>query len=173
MTNTISENITFEEAIQLSQSLLDQIQTLSDSEIGSQIAQLVKSEKGARGFFVTYLTGENPLAEAPTPIIINALKSSPEIVGELLVKNLAMSTATAIAHRNNNNEEMVQGSEIVQKRSLNLIKQLQLGIITHKLQQLRLSLETASGDYQPFLDRWQYDTEQRQQIHQIISEIRD
>jgi uncharacterized membrane protein (DUF441 family) len=57
---SIPESVTFEEAIAFTQSLMSQIEAgeVSPSEIRNAIAQLVKSENGARGFFVTYLTSQ-------------------------------------------------------------------------------------------------------------------
>jgi hypothetical protein len=70
----IPESVTFEEAIALTQSLMSQMETgelqgelvqkqISLRGFGEAITQLVKSENGARGFFVTYLTSEGTLAD--------------------------------------------------------------------------------------------------------------
>jgi hypothetical protein len=49
----IPESVTFEEAIALTQSLMSQMEAgeVSQQEIAEAIAQLVKTENGARGFF--------------------------------------------------------------------------------------------------------------------------
>ncbi|MCC3433131.1 MAG: hypothetical protein JGK08_25040, partial [Microcoleus sp. PH2017_04_SCI_O_A] len=59
-----SESITFEGAIELTQSLLPQIEgsRLSEAQIEQAVASLVKTKNGARGFFVTYLTDEGQVA---------------------------------------------------------------------------------------------------------------
>jgi hypothetical protein len=167
------ESITFEDAIALTQFLLDQMAAdqLEDEEIQAAITSLVKTENGARGFFVTYLTDNRPLADNPSSSAIKALKSSPEIVSELLVKNLAMSTATAINHRRNNNEEMAQGSDTVRRRTANLIKHIKSNLIAEKLQELQKSAARGEGNYQSFLQRWGYDEEQKQAIQQVISAV--
>ncbi len=114
---TVPESVTFQEAIALTQSLLSRIEAgVSPAEIEAGIAELVKSENGARGFFVTYLTSDGNLADNPSPEVVRALQSSPEIVAELLVKNLAMSAAMAVTHRRNGLEEMAQGSDRVRSR---------------------------------------------------------
>lgn len=166
---TIPANLTFEEAIAHTQTLLAALEqgNLDEASLESLVTQLVRSENGARGFFVTYLTDERPLADVPSPATLTALRSSPEIVGELLVKNLAMSSAMAIAHRRNQNEAMAQGSDRVQSRTHQLIQALQLPTITEKLQQLNESATTGQGTYQSFLERWGYDAEQRQVIQQV------
>lgn len=168
----LSESITFQEAIAATQSLLEEMEAArsSDREIKEAIASLVKSMNGARGFFVTYLTDDRPIADSPSEFVIEALKSSSETVSELLVKNVAMSAAMAVVHRRNNDENMAQGSDRVCRRSINLIQQLQLDEITNKLKQLQYSIATSEGSYGDFLQRWGYasDREQIQAIQEAI-----
>ena len=107
-TLTIAETVTFEEAIAHTQEILAALEqgTLAEATLERLVTQLVQTENGARGFFVTYLTDERPLADTPSAEVLAALQTAPEIVAELLVKNLAMSSAMAIAHRRNQNETM-------------------------------------------------------------------
>ncbi len=173
MTWQVPETVTFEEAIHLTQTLLAQIEArqLSDREIQASITALVKSENGARGFFVTYLTDDTALADSPSAGVLTALQTSAEIVSELLVKNLAMSTAMAITHRDNQQEEMAQGSERVHQRTVNLIQQTNLDLVSEKLQQLQETLATGAGKYQSFLQRWGYNAEQRQAIQKAVEHL--
>lgn len=160
--NTIS----FEDAIAFTQSFLAKLETkqITEPEIQKDVTALVQTENGARGFFVVYLTAETSLPDNPSLSIINALASSQEIVGELLVKNLAMSTAMAITHQRNNDQEMAQSSEQVSQRSSHLIQQLKSDTLQQKLQQLQESLTKNDGAYQSFLERWGYDAEQKEAI---------
>jgi hypothetical protein len=169
----VPDHVTFEQAIALTQSLLAELEqgTLADADLNASIAALVGSENGARGFFVTYLTDDRPFADHPTEAVVQALASSPEIVSELLIKNLAMSTAMAIAHRHNQNEVMAQGSDHVQRRTLHLLRLTQLQESAQKAQALHESATTGIGDYQAFLDRWNYDAEQRQQIAEVVRAV--
>ena len=166
-----SETITFKEAIAFTQSLLDKIDTLEEVEKERALASLVKTENGARGFFVTYLTDDRTFADRPSPGIVNGLKSAPEIVSELLVKNVAMSTAMAMVHRRNNNAEMAQKSERVTERSVNLIKELQLDIITDKFKKLQSTIDVGEGEYQQFLQSWGYDEGQKQKIKKTVGQL--
>ncbi len=166
-----SETITFEEAIAFTQSLLERIDTINEVEKEAAIASLVKTENGARGFFVTYLTDEREFADSPSPGIVNGLKSAPETVSELLVKNVAMSTAMAITHQRNNHAEMAQKSEQVTERSVNLIIELQLNATTNKLKNLQDTINLGAGKYQKFLQRWGYDDEQKQTIKKIVEQL--
>lgn len=97
-----------------------------------------------------------------------------EHIHEILIKNVAMSTAMAIAHRRNGDYNQQQGSERVKTRSLNLLKQLeQRGLVVFTNERLRLlqTLEAGSGDYQDFLQRWQYDPEQCEAIRRSLQLI--
>lgn len=170
---TIPETLSFEQAIDLSQSLITAMAQgeLTEAEIVDLLTELVKSENGARGFFVTYLSDDQPLADQPSDAVVQALRTSPEIVAELMAKNLAMSTAMAISHRRNDREDMAQGSDRVRSRSIHLIQLLQLPTLSQKLQQLHESIATGIGTYQTFLDRWNYDAEQRQAIRTVIESV--
>lgn len=170
---SVPDSITFEQAIALTQALMSQIQQgeVSEPDLESTLSALVNSENGARGFFVTYLTDEGSIPDLPSDAVILALQSSPEIVAELLVKNLAMSAAMAITHRRNQNEEMAKGSDRVQRRTTYLIQQLQLPEVSEKAQKLHESVTTGTGSYQAFLTRWGYDAEQRQVIQQKMKEV--
>ncbi|MFN5972039.1 MAG: hypothetical protein ACK47N_23055 [Microcystis sp.] len=161
-------SITFENAIQQTQDLLSQIEFLDTETITQKFTELVSTENGARGFFVTYLTSDLSPTEYPSLEVITALKTSPILVNELLVKNLAMSTAMVIYHRSQGDEENAQGSEKVQEKTGQLIKQLLSQALGEKLQQLATSLNTGQGEYQAFLERWGYDDRQRQAIAEIM-----
>jgi hypothetical protein len=164
----MAEALTFEQAIALTQELLAQMPDIPEPELQATITHLVSTQNGARGFFVTYLTDDRPFADQPSAAVVQALQTSPEIVSELLVKNLAMSASMAIAHRRNGKEEMAQGSERVQRRSENLVQQLQMPEVMEKAAQCQASAASGTGEYQEFLDRWGYDAEQRQKIADVM-----
>jgi hypothetical protein len=170
---TVPPDLSFEQAIALTQDLMAQMEagTLSAEAEAQAIAALVASENGARGFFVTYLTSDSALADAPSEAVVKALQSSPDTVAELLVKNVAMSSAMAIAHRRNQDEAMAQGSERVSRRTTDLIRRLHLPLVAEKAQQLRDSAKTGSGAYAEFLNRWRYDDEQRAVIQAALDGI--
>lgn len=170
--DSIPDNVTFEEAIALTKSLLDQMEPgdISESDIFETIKKLVSTLPGARGFFVSYLTDDRPFADRPCEQTLAALATSPEIVSELLVKNLAMSSAMILTHRRQDNQEMAQQSARVRERSSQLIKSLNLPECSEKFAQLLTTIETGSGSYQSFLDRWNYDPEQRQAMAEAIGQ---
>lgn len=163
---TVSPEITFEQAIAFTQSLLSQ--SRSETELEAAVSALVATPNGARGFFITYLTDDQGGADQPQPEIVKALQSSPEIVSELLVKNLVMSAAMVVTHTQRQDLDMAASSARVRSRSAQLIQQLQLPSINVKLTQLLQSLQTGTGEYQDFLNRWGYDQQQRAAMEQAI-----
>ncbi|WP_448381269.1 hypothetical protein [Gloeomargarita sp.] len=167
----VPESLSFEQAIAQTQQL---IAARINQEIDAQhfaqgVQALVQSENGARGFFVTYLTWEDDRADQPDEFLIQALASSPEIVSELLVKNLAMSTAMGITHRRNQDEAMAQGSDRVQRRTQTLMQRLNLPQIANKAQELFRNAGGEPGPYSEFLERWGYDAEQKQAIQRVFA----
>ncbi|MCU0541704.1 MAG: hypothetical protein MUE44_05870 [Oscillatoriaceae cyanobacterium Prado104] len=167
-----SESITFERAIELTQSLLSEMEAdrLSEAEIEQSVASLVKTSNGARGFFVTYLTDDRALADKPSSGVLDALQQAPEIVAELLVKNLAMSAAMVVYHSREQNEEMAASSARVNGRSRLLIQTLQLPACQTLARQMLASVENGDGEYASFLDRWGYDGEQKIAISWAVKE---
>ena len=158
---TTPEPLNFASAIAYTQELLAQSKISA-----SEIAQLVQTEEGARGFFVTYLTSDLAVSEE----IIVGLRSHPEIIAELLVKNLAMSTAQELFHHRRQDEEMAKSSQQVQERTARLIKLVNLDLVFEKLQQLIATIENG-GNYQAFLERWNYDDEQKQAIKVAVNKV--
>ncbi len=168
----VPPTVSFEQAIALAQSLLEHMEqgTLSEEQVESVISALVATENGARGFFVTYLSTDSSLPDQPIPAVIQALQSSPTVVAPLLVKNLSMSTAMAIVHRRSQREDMAQGSDRVHRRSLQLIQALQTPELASEAQSLVESIQTHTGTYQAFLERWSYDETQQTAIYEAIAQ---
>jgi hypothetical protein len=165
--------LTFEEALDHSQALLEALDgdNLTPEALQAQVTQLVVSKNGARGFFVTYLTRDSAGADRPSPELLCALASAPEIVGELLVKNLAMSSAMAVFHRRQGDESAAEGSLRVKGRTQHLIQALALPNTGDKIRQLQTSLRDGAGEYGDFLQRWGYDAEQKQAIQAALADL--
>lgn len=170
---SVPENITFEKAIALTQKIMSDIETgqLSETKIELLIGDLVKSKNGARGFFVSYLTDSRPLADSPSPSIFKALESAPEIVVELLAKNLAMCSAMVVHHQQNQDDEAANKSKTVRSRTTKLIKSLNIPSLSSNIQELYQATTTGQGNYKDFLTRWGYDTEQLKAIKEAIEPL--
>jgi hypothetical protein len=166
---TVPPNITFEQAMDLTQDLL--VSNPSDALLESAITTLLQTQNGARGFFVVFLTGNSALADVPTPPLLRALRSNPDAIADLMVKNIAMPTAMALTHQRNGNDELAVSSNQTQVRSIHLVQQLNLSEITTLLRSMQSTIQNNNGTYQSFLDRWGYDLEQRSAIGQVLARM--
>jgi hypothetical protein len=169
----VPANIKFNEAIDLTQVFLMQLNKneLTSSQILDFVSELVQTANGARGFFVTYLTAQDPICDDPQPEIIAALQAHPEIAADLLVKNIAMSTAQQLHHQRRNDTEMMASSATVAARTTKIIQQLNLPQIQAMCQELVTTIQTGTGSYTEFLTRWGYDDEQKNSIGQTVSQL--
>jgi hypothetical protein len=170
MTETV---LSFEQAIAQTKDLLERHERgeISTEQLAFSIAHLVTTSNGARGFFVVWLTEKNPLAALTPPEILDALRTAPDQVAELLTKNLAMSTAMAYTHRINGDLASALASEQVSQRTQALIKHLHLPSVNKQLNLLKASLQSQEGHYAAFLQRWGYDSAQREAIHTLLETV--
>jgi hypothetical protein len=173
MTLSVPADLKFDKAIELTQVFLIALKKneLSSTEIHDFVTNLVQTSNGARGFFVTYLTSKDPICDEPLPEIIDALRSHPDLAADLLVKNIAMSTAQSIYHERNNDPEMMASSATVAARTIKIIHQLNLPQIQQMCRELLSTIQTGSGSYSDFLKRWGYDNEQQQAIASAILDL--
>ncbi len=167
---SVPANIKFDEAISLTQTFLTKLKKkeLTSAQILTFVSELVQTANGARGFFVTYLTAEDPICDDPQPEIIAALQAHPEVAADLLVKNIAMSTAQQLYHHRRNDSEMAASSATVTARTSKIIHQLNLPQIQEMCRELLTTINTGTGAYHDFLTRWGYDDEQKNSIAQSI-----
>jgi hypothetical protein len=172
-TLTVPAQIKFDEAIELTQTFLIQLKKneLTSSQIQDFVAALVQTANGARGFFVTYLTASDPICDEPRSEIIAALQANPGIAADLLVKNIAMSTAQQLYHQRRNDRDMAASSATVAARTTNIIHQLSLPQIQEMCRDLVVTIQTGTGTYGEFLTRWGYDEEQKNAIAQVVLEL--
>lgn len=97
------------------------------AEARAPLRALVSSTKGARGWFVTLLT--NPAFEAvfESPMdedLLEALCAAPEPNIRLCVMNVAMSTATELAHLENGNADLAAASRMTRDRATLILREL-------------------------------------------------
>ncbi|WP_164928632.1 hypothetical protein [Gloeobacter violaceus] len=165
--------LSFEQAIEQATQLLDAQAAgqLGGEGLYQEVAQLISAANGARGFFVTFLPGRWAAADQVPEEVLAALRTAPELVAELMIKNLAMSTAMIWAHREGGDEQAALGSDRVARRSAALIAQLKIEPLARHLELLRQALATGEGDYAAFLQRWGYGSEQRVAISRAIAEL--
>ena len=118
---------------------------LSDEVIGDRISELVASRDGARGFFVVSLAGDCPLMDRlPDPVVF-ALRQAGDGVVDLSARNLAMSAAMVVHHRSNGDDEQAAGSERVNQRCTELLRQLESQRVKDRLEVLLEAVEPVPG----------------------------
>ena len=167
----MTTGIKFAAAIELTQQFVLQLQdgVLTPEQVQSFVTDLVATQEGARGFFVGYLTNGLAIVDQVHPGIILGLAAYPAVVADLLVKNLAMSTAQNLHFLRENQADMAANSATVAKRSRQLIDALQMPEIKAITQQIIAAVQTGTGEYAEFLERWGYDTDQKKAIEQALS----
>tara|TARA_B100000700_G_C14497896_1_gene602673 strand:+ start:99 stop:617 length:519 start_codon:yes stop_codon:yes gene_type:complete len=142
---------------------------ISDEVIADRIGELIKTKDGARGFFVISLSTDCPLLDRiPDPLIFQ-LRSSSQIVVDITVKNLAMSSAMEIEHKKNRNPQQLQ-SERIKTRCIELLKLLDSNDVKNRLEAL-LQATKGYGKDVDFLNRWGYSAEQIKAISESIYSV--
>jgi hypothetical protein len=169
--------LSFSDAIALTQRLLSQLEhesadtPLDHQAIAHTVAELLSTKVGGRGFLATYLTYDGAIVNNPPIAIIDGLRRHPVQVADLMIKNLAMSSAMAIVHRRNHDTENLQGSLQVQQRAQHLILTLSDIELVKAITDMISSLNGESQRYQDFLKRQAYDSEQRAELTQILTSM--
>ena len=142
---------------------------ISDEVISDRIGELIETIDGARGFFVVSLSIDCPLMDRLPDALIFQLRSSGEVVIDLTVKNLAMSSAMEITHQENNNPQKIQ-SERIKVRSIELLKQLDSTMVKKRLEVL-LEATKGKGEDLKFLRKWGYNNQQINAISESIYKV--
>ncbi len=142
---------------------------ISDEVISDRIGELIKTVEGARGFFVISFSIDCPLMDRLPDALIFQLRSSEEIVVDLTVKNLAMSSAMVITHRENNDPQEIQ-SERIKIRCIELLKLLDSNQVKKRIDVLLEAIKGNGPDVK-FLNRWGYNNEQINAISKSIYDV--
>tara|TARA_B100000945_G_scaffold113285_1_gene89765 strand:+ start:128 stop:640 length:513 start_codon:yes stop_codon:yes gene_type:complete len=142
---------------------------ISDEVISDRIGELLKTVDGARGFFVVSLSIDCPLMDRFPEALIFQLRRSGEIVVDLTVKNLAMSSAMIITHRKNNDPLEIQ-SERIKIRCIELLKLLDSTQVKKRLDVL-IEATKGNGKDLKFINKWGYKDEQIKAISESINEV--
>ncbi|MCP9771364.1 hypothetical protein KBY66_01765 [Synechococcus sp. Tobar12-5m-g] len=140
---------------------------LSDEVLAERVGELVASRDGARGFFVVALAGDSALLDRLPEPLAQSLLLAGEGVVDLTVRNLAMSTAMAVQHGRQGDEQQQGRSERVQRRCAELLQWLDPTLVGKRLEVL-LEATAGSGEDVSFLKRWGYDQEQTEAIAAAI-----
>ena len=144
---------------------------ISDEVIADRVAELVESRDGARGFFVISLAGDSALMDRlPEPLVVQ-LRSCGAGIVDLTVRNLAMSAAMMVHHRQQLDEVQAAGSERVNLRCTELLRQLEPNAVKARLERLLAAASNNQGEDVAFLDRWGYNSVQKAAIQTAIEAV--
>jgi len=197
-----NSSISFEQAVHESAQLLGEIESerMDDATVTDSVAGLVETSSGARGFFVTYLTDQARAGDDHRDAVVAGLKKSPQIVNDLVAKNLVMSTAMALTHMRNDADELLAGSQRVSRRCMTLALCLSDQISANleamlaavesqlakrsdafdaELTLSKYSFGAGSGqinaemkdEYEQFLIKWKYDAGQLKSARDIVQKV--
>ena len=143
---------------------------LSDEVLADRVSELLTSNEGARGFFVVSLAGDCPILDRmPDPLVLEMRKAGESVI-DLTVRNLAMSSAISLHHERNCNHIQKEGSQRVKYRCIELLRQLEPNLVKRRLEKLLEALN-GKGDDVSFLERWDYDFQQKQAIRESINQV--
>ena len=144
---------------------------ISDEVMADRVGALVASRDGARGFFVMSLAGDSALMDRLPDALLIKLREAGDGVVDLTARNLAMSAAMAVHHRNNNDDEQAAGSERVNQRCSELLRQLDSQRVKDRLEILLEAANHSRGEDLAFLERWGYDEHQKQAIGEAVQAV--
>ena len=142
---------------------------LSEEVLADRIAELIKTEKGLRGFFAYALSDKNCFLLDKLPFsLIFKLNEGGNAVVEIVVKNLIMSSAQIIFHRRENNHEHEITSENISDRCKSILRFLETKLVTKNVNQVLKDLDDMGNSFDNSI---KYDSEQKEFIKKQILDI--
>ena len=165
----------FQEAMEIAAGWMTQWdqEEISDEVMADLVGELIASRDGARGFFVVSLAGDSALMDRLPDALVIKLREAGDGVVDLTARNLAMSAAMAVHHRNNGDDEQASGSERVNQRCSELLRQLDSQRVKDRLEVLLDAANHSRGEDLAFLERWGYDDLQRRAIGDAVQAVAD
>ena len=142
---------------------------LSDEVLADRIAELTKTKNGLRGFFAYALSDKDCFLLDKLPFsLIYKLNEGGEVVAEMVVKNLIMSSAQIIIHRRDNNHEYEISSEIISDRCKAILRLIETKSVTKSVNQALRELDNMGNSFDNSV---KYDSEQKEFIKKQILDI--
>lgn len=153
-----------------------------------QLDQFLRCAETARAFFVAWLSADWALDNEASMKVFEILRNKDanmaELLAEILVKNLTMSSAMVIRHRQDGKEDLAKGSLDVRERTRLVIEHLSkdrnsaLGnCLKNKSTELLAAIESArladskSMPFKDFLARWNYDGKQLDAMESSLNSL--
>ncbi len=178
--------VAFEEAIELSTRLIKNLNShsISEPDFMREAELLLRDVASARGFFVALLTGDWPFGDEIPQTIVEAIRRTAIPSYDLLIKNIVMSTAARVEHLRAERANQAQGSLVVTKRCLFILKELKdddrlkellmkitVAIETKNGSESQKSFAVEPGEYIAFLERWKYDARQLRESLSVLMDL--
>ena len=142
---------------------------LSEEVLADRIAELIQTRNGLRGFFAYALSDKDCFLLDKLPFsLIYKLNESGDVVAEIVVKNLIMSSAQIIIHRRDNNHEYEKKSENISNRCKAILRLLETKSVTKSVNQVTRNLDNMGNSFDTSV---KYDSEQKAFIKNQIFDI--
>lgn len=162
--------------------------TDSDGTEAHNLDQFLVSPETIRAFFVAWLSDEwsldNKSSERIFEILRNKDATSAEVLAEILVKNLTMSSAMVLRHQQDGKDSLAKGSQTVQNRTGLVMERLGKDktstvstCLQSKSRELLAAIESAKSDngkdmpFKDFLTRWNYDLKQLDAMEDSLNSV--
>lgn len=143
---------------------------ISDEVFAERAGELIATKDGARGFFVVSLSSDSPLIDRLTDVLILKLRLGGELIVDLVVRNLAMSTAMFIHHQKTLNSNYEIKSETIKNRCIEILRVLEPLLVKKRIERLYSGIE-GKGEDVNFLKKWGYNDEQKMAIKESLESI--
>ncbi len=142
---------------------------LSEEVLADRIAELIKTRNGLRGFFAYALSDKDCFLLDKLPFsLIYKLNEAREVVADLVVKNLIMSSAQIIIHRRDKNHEYEISSEKISDRCKAILRLIETKSVTKSVNQVLRDLNNMGNSFDNSV---KYDSEQQEFIKKQILDI--
>ena len=142
---------------------------LSEEVLSDRIAELIKTRNGLRGFFAYALSDKDCFLLDKLPFsLIYKLNEGGDVIAEIVVKNLIMSSAQIIIHRRENNQEYEETSENISDRCKGILRQLDTKLVAKSVNQVIKDLDNMGNSFDNSI---KYDLEQKEYIKKQIHDI--
>ena len=142
-----SQKMSFETALESAPAFCSALQA---GESPSGLGEFISTSAGARGFFVHWLTGDDFSCadEEPPSALIESLEQvgggSPEVL-EVMLMNVVMSAATAVAHERAGNAEQAASSQRTCKRACALVSAVNTPALKESCKSLKAAVAQECG----------------------------
>ena len=142
---------------------------LSDEVLSDRIKELLKTKTGIRGFFAYTLSDSTCtlLDKLPSSLIFT-LREGGELIVEITIKNLFMSSAQIINHQKDKHFEYAAISNNIADRCINLLKVLDTKLVTKKIKKMLSEVDNMGNS---FNNEIKYNEEQKNIIREKVNEI--